>query len=234
MGAQYVVLNKEQHQTLKIIPGFSLGKIVDEHLIPITINEFQQASSQLPIVFVKNSETGDFESVVVTGLEKGENLCVSNGQWQNSYVPEVIQRIPFGLSVNPQDDEQLLVAIDEESDLLSHIEGESLFDQSGEESEYLSRRKQNLLAFHDGKMYGKLFIKRLVELKLLEATSLSLKLETETRQLGGIYVVNPKNLNKISDKNLAMLRDSNELMAIYAHMISLQLFQRLIELKSKK
>ncbi len=233
MKNQYAVLNKEDHCNTRVAAGISAESISSQHIIPVTVTEFEKASGELPIVFVKNSETGQFESVVVLGFEKGENLCVKNGKWIADFKPQIIQRAPFGLSEDSSDSHQLLVVIDESSQLVNSQKGELLFDKNGAETEYLIERKRKLQDFHEGSMYGQLFIQRMAELKLLELSNITLEINGKKVLLEGIYVVNQDKLKSLTNDKFLELRKHDILSAIYAHLFSLRKFNYLVKLKQQ-
>lgn len=234
MNTQYVALNQNNHNNIRVASGFSFDGAKDQHLLPIAVTEFEQASGSLPIAFVKNSSTGQFESVVILGFKKGENLCFKDNHWLSEFVPQIIQRYPFALTEKEDDGQQLLVAIDQNSSMVGTSVGERLFDENGVETQYLEKRKQDLQIYHEGCMYGQIFIQRLVDFGLLEMTNVSLQVADEKIEVAGIYVINQEKLNRLDAEKFIELRNVGDLPAIYAHLNSLKQFNRLAKLKGQQ
>jgi hypothetical protein len=232
MNTQYVALNQQKHANTRVATGPTYDGIDKHHLIPIAVTEFERASSSLPIVFVKNTESGQFESVVVLGIEKGENLFFEQGQWQSEFVPQVIQRHPFALTPDKENEQQLLVAIDENSRLVGTTDGELLFDENGSETAFLENRKRELQNYHEACMYGQVFIQRLVSFGVMEVTNITLNAAGKKTEIAGVYIVNHEKLNQLSDDKFLELRKLGDLPAIYAHLSSLKQFNRLAKLKN--
>ena len=136
------ILNKITHKenSVKEIKDFSFAK----NLInaPITVSEFFEACKNYPIFFAKDANDNWFASVML-GFKENSNVFVNdNGVWDKlHYVPAFVRRYPFVFVEQDDTQEQLLVALDKEY-LSSDKKDESrkLFDDKGENSEFLNRK----------------------------------------------------------------------------------------------
>ena len=67
-------INNTSHSKIKIKDNPSFLQSKDKHFSPLVVQEFAAASQQFPIVFIKDLETGQFNTVALLGLKPGENL----------------------------------------------------------------------------------------------------------------------------------------------------------------
>lgn len=206
----------------------------DKHLLPLALVDFPAVAPDMPIAFAKNSETGQFQPVAVTGLQPGENLFVDKGNWIAGYVPQSLLVYPFTLIPNPQDAAQYLVGIDQNSKLLGDTEGELLMDAAGNDGEFFKERKQQLLNLHQANLQTKAFVEELVKRDLLVAQGITLRQGDKDQRLNGLYLVDEKKLNNLSNEDFLELRRRGFIPYIYAHILSLHQFSRLAMRKSQR
>ena len=234
MTAKIVPLSKEQHQALRVHFKQPFAHIAEEHLLPVVVHEFGPAAAVYPIVFVKNNDSGGFQPVVLLGLEPGKNLYLQDEQMQASYVPVSARNYPFFLTPDPENDKQLTIGIDENSPRVSIDDGEALYTEQGEETEMLQRAKQQLADFFDTSRVTRTFVEKLTELNLLEAKTLTVQVNSQKREINGLFLVDEKKLNELSDEQFMELRKQGYLAPIYAHMLSVQQVQRLTRWQSER
>ena len=65
--------------------------------------EFIEVQREYPILFSKNPQTGEFQSVVLLGVQQNENLFLKQGKWYADYLPAVIAKGPFLIGFEAQD-----------------------------------------------------------------------------------------------------------------------------------
>lgn len=100
--ANAVRLNHLEHKDLRVNSKNSV-KLGDNVTSTLTYpSEFINIQREYPILFSKHPQTGDFQSVVLLGLEKDENLFLKRGKWQGNYIPAVIAKGPFLIGFEPQ------------------------------------------------------------------------------------------------------------------------------------
>ena len=73
------------------------------------------------------------------------------------------------------------------------------------------------------------FVERLVSLELIHEQVLTLNVNNEDRRINGIFLVDEKKLNELSDDVFLELRKNGYLAAIYAQLMSLQHTQKLVK-----
>jgi hypothetical protein len=234
MSVQVTPLFREKHAKLKISRKKAFAHIENQHIVPVVVQEFVRVASELPIVFVKNNETGVFEVVTMLSLAPGENLMVRDGEWQGNYVPRVLRNYPLALMEDGQNPGQLLVALIESSPVVNTEEGFALFNDDGTESDFLKARTSSLGEVIHQTQVTKAFNKELADMDLLIPQVLTMTLEGKPREINGIYIVDEKKLQELPDEQFVELRKKGLLPAIYAHLMSLQQVQRLGEREAKK
>ncbi|MBU1620250.1 MAG: SapC family protein [Gammaproteobacteria bacterium] len=234
MSVQVTPLFREKHAALKISRKKAFAHIESQHIVPVVLHEFVRVAAELPIVFIKNNETGNFEAVTMLSLTPGENLMVQEGEWQGGYVPRVLRNYPLALMEDGKNPEQLLVALIESSPMVNTEEGFALFNEDGTESDFLKARTSSLGETIQYAQMTKAFNKILADLELLVPQSLTMALEGKPREINGIYIVDEKKLQELSDEQFLDLRKKGLLPAIYAHLMSLQQVQRLGERETRK
>ena len=167
-----------------------------------SIREYAQLASVMPVVFVKDPNSENFHSVTMLGTEKGSNLFVHEGKWQVHCLPMNIQRYPF--DVRP-DGEKLGVFFDENSALITD-DGEPVFTAEGEPSPFLENRQQLLSELANSEMATQRFIKKLVELELLDPIELLVNYANgEKRNITGMFSVSEKRLQDLGEEQVVEL-----------------------------
>lgn len=235
MNSALAPLSFDKHSQIKIKTDQPYLHAKDQQVMPVIVHEFSRAAAEMPIVFVKNADTGEFQPVALLGLKAGENVFYSEGdkKWLANYVPALISHHPFALMPTENDASQLQVILKEDSYLLSEQEGEALFDQLGDETEYMKKRKNALGNYYENTQITKAFVNLLAEKSLLVKQQLTLTLNGENFTIDGLYLVDEKALNKLSNKNFLELRQQGYLAPIYNHLSSLHQLTRLAALKTK-
>jgi len=233
MTSAIQAVNYANHSQVKIKSTTNYQHAKGQQVVPLIIHEFSRASGEMPIVFVKNSQTGEFQSVALLGLTANENLFYSEDKWLSNYLPALITHHPFALVPTQNDENQLQVVIKEDSHLVSNDEGDSLFDEQGNETEYMEKRKNALGNYYENSQTTKAFIELLAEKSLLSEQNLTMKLNGENIAINGVYLVDEKVLKALSDEDFLILRQRGYLAPIYNHLSSLHQLSSLAKLKSQ-
>jgi len=228
-----VPLDSVKHKNLRINVDRNYAHVSEQNMIPLLASEFLAASTNFPIAFVKQQETGKFKSVGVLGLNAEENLVFSNGKVHSNYIPVNVRRYPFVAGGKNADESEMVLCIDESSALLNENEGVKIFDKDGKPSESTEHVTQLLIDILAKDAATDIFIAFLVEHDLLQPAEVTLKLGKEgERKLNGLYKVDEEALNELSDDLVLTLYKRKYFAAIYAHLASLSQFNRLLQLKS--
>lgn len=226
-------LNREQHAKLALVHkekpyGFAAGGTA----IPLTVSEFAPAALTFPVIFAGEDKV----PLAVMGLNQQENLFIAaDGSVEpNVYIPAYIRRYPFVLA-NDDSQGRLIVCIDRGSDLLAENGQTPLFDDKGEPTEYT----QNCIKFCDDfegeRLRTDSFVQLLKDLDLFELKKAQFQPQDETGAAVGepvtvaeYFGVSEEKLNNLSAEKLKELQQNGALAQIYAHLVSLLGWDRLI------
>ncbi|MEN9775566.1 MAG: hypothetical protein RL322_2636 [Pseudomonadota bacterium] len=230
MFRELVALNSNRHWALRIRPqtGFEFARGV--HLSALMQAEFVRAAATYPIVFVEDPAIDSFRPMALLGLREGENVFVdTDGTWLASYVPAVIRGYPFVLvrAAGEGESERFAVCIDAGSELLSLTDGARLFDASGQPTEALEQARQWLQQIREMQLRTDAFCRALAARNLFTPFAVRARRGDEALEVNGCYVINEERLDGLPDAKLCELRQHGWLSSIYAHLVSLQQFERL-------
>ncbi|MBL4822745.1 MAG: SapC family protein [Colwellia sp.] len=224
-------INNSAHGQLKIKNNENLQQSKNKHFAPVVVQEFIAASQEFPIVFIKDSGTGQFKAIALLGLKTEENLFFRDDAWQAAYKPEGLTLYPFLLHQEKNRDNAVL-CFDEDSFLVNKTEGEALFDKNGVQNQWLTDKGERIVSYIEKTNTTENFIKLLLDKKLLSPQTLNLKLEGEDEySINGLYVIDEKKLAALSEQSFSELRKVLALPAIYAAIFSLQRINHLVRIK---
>lgn len=215
-----VPLQVDVHSRIRINDSH-MAHVSEQQVIPILFQEFLMAARHYPIVFVKNADTGMFQSVCVLGIKPGENKFVKGDRWVSGYVPQIAKNAPFYLVGNEEDQNRLHVGIDETSPRIDLDKGELVFDAAGNETDYFRARKENLVAYLDHEAITRNIIDLLTEMDLFAHQHLSVQVDGENLSIKGVYIVDEDKLAQLSDDKVLTLHKNGLFAPIYAHLMSL-------------
>jgi hypothetical protein len=209
--------------------GFSFAE--QQHLAIIALHEFPKIAGNYPILFIKKPQDGKFAPVALLGVEPNENLFVNaDGTWQqDAFIPSAFQRYPFVL-VKAEND-SMTVWMDDIPELFDAENGVELFSPDGVETEFLIKSKEFLVGLLKSEMLTAIFCEKLVELDLLVPGSLDIRIGADVKQFSGCFVVDEKRLNALSSAAFESLREHGFMGLIYAHLLSINLIERVVARK---
>ncbi|WDD97550.1 SapC family protein [Thalassomonas actiniarum] len=246
--ANAVRLNHLEHKDLRVNSKNSV-KLGDKVTSTLTYpSEFINIQREYPILFSKHPQTGDFQSVVLLGLEKDENLFLKRGKWQANYIPAVIAKGPFLIGFEPQEIKGQVVNspviyIDIASPRVSHtsqgnaeddkLAGEALFLENGEQSPYLQQVAQALATINDGANLSKAMFDAFSRYDLIEAVNLDITLNNGRHiKLSGNYTIHEEKLAALDGNALEQLNKAGFLSLAFAVVSSLANVRKLVDLKN--
>ncbi len=216
-----VSLNKKSHRNVRVSLDKTDAESAQANLLPLAISECQKAATTLPIVFAKNTETGAFSLVAMTGFEPGENLFFRNNRWDGHYVPLNVRRQPFFAGQDDHSKETIL-CINESSAALSEIDGERLFGNDGQETEYLKSMHQIVRRLVNELPASQAFAQQMALLNLIVPMNLDIKFQNgEHSKVRGLYTIDDQAASSLSNAQMIELHQSGVLAALYAMVVSL-------------
>ena len=230
-------LNRDQKVRLLApgdIPAFARGL----NSIPISYTEFALVAREYPIIFTSAGSTQDFSPVAVLGMVAGENLYDNSGQWASQvYVPAYVRRFPFCMTTVTLDkvvQQNRLICVEK-----SHIDdkrGEAMFDAKGQPLPKWKEIETLLTEYEIDLQRSREMCGILGDYALLEPFTMQAKFDSgsEPLQLTGMHRVNERKIEHLNASQLKNLVKKGILSRIYAHLLSLDNFARLLDRKATR
>ena len=230
-GYQEVVpLTKDHHVVLpaenKLPPVFR-GMMV----IPLSYTEFSLACHDYPVVFVSGDQGKTAVAMAVVGLEQQHNLFVTPDlTWdRNFYVPAYVRRYPFCMTrvnVSGQEQPERIACIEKRA---ISAKGDALYDAKGEPLPVWEGMRKLLFEFEADLARTEAMCKVIVDLGLLEPFTMQAKPDDgEPFTLAGMFRVIEQKITALPADKLKELVQNGVLPRIYAHLMSMSNFTRLL------
>ncbi len=209
---QITVLNSQTHKELRVRAEASASLGDDQRFVAVIVSEFPLLAVRCPIFFSKDAESGRFYAGAMLGFDPGENLFLGKERGFDGYRPLNLQRGPF---FTAGDD----LAIDLASPRISKADGERLFGDDGAPTPYLQSIMTTFQALKPGMEKTRIFIARLLELKLIEPITIDLAFDDGTRRVvEDLYTIDQDALQGLADAAVLDLFRRG-----YLHLISLMI-----------
>jgi len=228
-------LTPELHGKLGVIrKDGPFGFAAVGHAVPLTVGEFQLAAVTGPIIFVGDDKL----PIAVMGLNSGENMFVRpDGMFEPGvYIPAYIRRYPFVFATDNSAG-QMVLCIDRAADFIVEGGGDmAFFEANGEPSEYTKNCIEFCNSFEVERQRTSGFVQLLKDLDLFEPKVANFTpmnpdgTPGTPTKIADYFGVSEEKLAKLPADKLLELRDNGALQQIYAHLLSLVGWDRLIAL----
>lgn len=222
-------LNRQKHKNYGVKTVSSpFNFLKDWHFVPSISPEFAFACGSYPIVFLGDRKM----PVLVMGLRQGSNLFVKDdGTFDTDhYIPAYVRRYPFVSATNPDQPSTVCVDMDAEFVVTENPE-RPFFDENGEPTEYTRQAVDFVSAFENDARATEAFVERLVALDLLEQKDVKVANPQDPENpvtVAEYWGVSSDKFGALSAQQLKELQDNGMLTAIYAHLFSLQRWDRIL------
>ncbi|MEZ5692770.1 MAG: SapC family protein [Altererythrobacter sp.] len=222
-------LNSRDHKGFKTRSMDAAPWLKNQHAVPLTADEFVQASRHFPIVFSSGENP---LPLALMGLNEGINTFVDDEGKVNEpvYLPAYIRRYPFMLAKLSPESEELSLCFDPTADLIGEFdEGLALFDGDG-----ASEQTKAILKFcEDFEQAGQRTKALTDELKahdLLMDGEIAISTNDNPDKpyvYRGFQMVNQEKLREVRGDQLRKWNENGLLMLIHAHIFSLDLMRNI-------
>lgn len=210
--------------------------VAQTNVVPLTVTEFAPAALSYPVIFVGDAR----QPVAVMGLRSDENLFVSDaGSFRpEAYIPAYVRRYPF-VFANDEAQKRLILCIDRNAPFIKEGGATPLFDD-GQPSQYTQQAMEFCNNFEQERQRTEAFVKLLTDLDLLETREAVFTprnpdgTSAAPQKIAEYYAVSEDKLKALPVEKLAELRDNGALGQIYAHLVSLLGWDRLIAMAFQK
>ena len=216
------------------LPEFARGL----NAIPISYTEFALVAREYPIVFTAVGTTQVYTPVAVLGMAAGENLYDHGGAWAGGvYVPAYARRYPFCMAkvtLDKVEQKNRLICIEK-----SHIDdkaGEALFDDKGQPTEKWKEIERLLSEYEVDLERSREMCGILGDYGLLEPFTMQAKMNKggDPLAMTGMFRIAETKIEHLNASQLKNLVKKGILSRIYAHLLSLNNFGRLLDRKAAK
>jgi hypothetical protein len=224
-------LNREQHAGLGLRADCSYAWCAQLNSVYLGAQEIQRAALDYPVVFVRDNAKGEYFPAAVFGLRNNENLYVdAQGRWRpDHYVPAYVRRHPFCIAELPQPDgkePQRLICVEEQWLAASP---QPYFDARGEPTPAWKPMLELIEALEGVRTQTRGFARRLDAFGLLVPfDAVAMPASGAPLRLQGMHRVDEEKLKTLGERELRTLMRRNELRAVYAHLLSLENFAKLM------
>ena len=224
-------LSSEAHKTLGVNPTEKpYAFVAQTHVVPITVTEFAPGALSYPLIFVGENK----QPVAVMGLRPGENLFVNAaGDFRaEAYIPAYVRRYPF-VFANDEAQKRLILCIDRDASFVVEGGAQPLFEDD-KPTAYTQAAMDFCNNFEQERLRTEAFVKLLTDLDLLVLRDAVFTPRNpdgtpgESQKLAEYFAVSEDKLKALPIEKLAELRDNGALGQIYAHLVSLLGWDRLI------
>ena len=225
-------LTPELHGKLGVIrKDGPFGFAAVGHAVPLTVGEFQLAAVTGPIIFVGDEKL----PVAVMGLNSGENMFVTKeGVFEPGvYIPAYVRRYPF-IYANDDKAQQMVLCIDRNASFIQEGGDIPFFDEKGEPTEYTNNCIEFCNNFEIERQRTESFIQLLKDNDLFELKTANFVPPNpdgtpgEPQKIAEYFGVSEDKLQALSTAKLEELHKNGALSQIYAHLLSLIGWDRLI------
>jgi SapC len=201
------------------------------HVVPLTVQEFGIAATAMPIIFAPDKKT----PLAVLSARSGENLFVGvDGNWEmDAYIPAFIRRYPFVFAADQQGD-SFVVCIDTQADMIGENPDLPLFD-NGKTTPYTDNAMEFLQDFERQRRATEEFMDVINSMDILEEKTVTFTPTNadgspgEPVKVADYIGVSEEKLNALPAAKLLELKQKGALGAIYAHLVSLLQWQKLVQ-----
>ena len=227
-------LNSRDHGTWRAKSLTTAPWLKGQHAIPLTVEEFPQAQRFYPVIF----SSGDNPvPLALMGLNEGVNVFVDDeGKIDTPvYIPAYVRRYPFVFATDDAQD-RMVLCIDRAAEFI--VEGGEMpfFEADNQPSDYTKRCMEFCNNFETERRRTVAFVQILKDLDLFETKTATFTptnpdgTPAETQKIAEYFGVSEEKLNKLPPEKFIELRDNGALGQIYAHLMSLVGWDRLVAL----
>lgn len=217
-----VELSNNLHKSLKLRENSVAQFAASQQIMRLRVPELGKAATNFPLFLSRNQQDGSWVLSALSSFEPLQNLFVDDGRWNAIYQPTSLQTYPFYLMQSPNQEKSYTIGIVEKDDAFSTENGESIFDDEGRASLYLSKAKILLEATIKQDVETYHFIKKIEALGLIKAIDLQLIFaDGNVQNIAGLCTIDEDKLQNLSTEQTIELAESGYLIAIHAMLLSI-------------
>lgn len=231
------LLSAQSHQQLHLKDGLDFDAFNHKQTALLTVHELAAASSSFPLFLIKNTTTSQFESVALMSLVNQNVFFAQSTTVNVAYLPLSLQLLPFSSMVNPEDANNMMVLIDENSSLLSTDTNNTtaLFQADGNAGQGIIAKQNAMAQFAQQQLTTTEFIKQLVDADLLKELTLEITFSNgEKSTLKGLHTIKEEQLSQLSEEDKKRFEARGYYPAIFGMLASLTQMNRMLQLHNQQ
>lgn len=231
-------VDRHLHAGLALSPESSQAWCARLNSVFLNAAELAKACADYPIAFVREQSSGEYMPVALLGLRAQENLFVdAQGRWKpTTYLPAYVRRFPFCIAELPAADgsePQRLICVQQDQLAPSAM---PYFDAKGDATAEWKPVLELVEAVEGARQQTRAFTRRLEAFGLFtpfDALALP-RGGGQQMRLQGLHRVDEEKLNALGAREQKLLMRKGELRAVYAHLLSLENFARLLDMTQSR
>ncbi len=205
----------------------------EAHAVPVTVSEFGMSAGSYPVIFVGDDRT----PVAVMGVRQGQNLFVNDQGTvlDDHYVPAFVRRYPFVFAAD-DGSERLLLCVDRQAPMVTN-QPEVPFFENGQPSQFTNDAIEFCKEFERQRRATSEFTGLIKSHDLFEQKTVNFQPRDAQGQESGpvqkiadYWAVSEEKLNALPEATFIELRNNGAIGAIYAHLVSLSNWQKVIQM----
>lgn len=212
-----VALDSTVHRDLKIKIPQDLSFMKEVEIVPITYSEILTATMYYPVMFGKQEET--VFPFAVIGVSNKNVFLNEEGKWKVDAIPNVCKSYPFGIV---KEGEDYTIIFDE---ICASDEGQRIFDESGNDTEFFSKIKANLTELARDFYDAEEFTKEILISGYLKPLNIDIDTKIGKMQFRNMLMANLEAISHIQPEKLYSLNAKGYLLILHAHYLSLRNFK---------
>ena len=221
-------LSSTQHANFKSRTADRAPFLVNNHAVPITVDEFVSVQRHCPIVF----SSGEMPvPLALMGLNEGVNVYFDEEgkPLSEMYVPAYVRRYPFMLAKLQPDAQELSLCFDPTSGLVGEFEDGNALFEDGKASETTNQILKFCEEFELSAQRTASFVKELKEAELLMDGEVSIQPGGVEQPFvyRGFQMVNEEKLRELRGDELRKMNQNGMLPLILAHLFSMGLMREI-------
>lgn len=212
-----IALDSTLHRELRVKLPDNYLFMQDVEVVPLTYSEILTATMYFPVMF--GSQEGAIFPFAVIGIN-GKNIFINqDGKWKVDAIPNVCKHYPFGVVKEGKD---YTIIFDE---TYSSEEGERLFDEEGNDTEFFSKIKTKLTELARDFYDSEEFSNELLNSGLLKQLNLDVDTKLGKMQFRNMFMANIEALSGIQPEKLYSLNARGYILILHAQYLSLRNFK---------
>jgi len=230
-GYQEVVPLTKEHRVVPPAPGTLPPVFHGMMVIPLSYTEISLACQDYPVVFVSKDQGKTALAMAVVGLEQQQNLFVTPElTWDHgAYMPAYVRRYPFCMTrvnVSGAEQPERIACVEKRA---INSKGDALYNNKGEALPVWEAMRKLLFEFEADLARTEAMCKVIVDLGLLEPFNMQAKPDSgDPFTLSGMFRVAEQKISELPGDRLKELVQNGVLPRIYAHLMSMSNFTRLL------